>query len=61
MVAQLEGGWVVESGGVGQVSTVCRTKDEAARTARGLAKAHEPSQVPFYKTGRTVQTERAYG
>jgi hypothetical protein len=53
----------MESGGVGQVSTVCRTKDEAARTARGLAKAHEPSHMlfmPFYKKGRTVQTECTY-
>jgi hypothetical protein len=61
VVAQPDGGWIVESGGAGQVSSVHRTKDEAVRSARGLAKADQPSQLLVYKKDGTVQTERTYG
>jgi Uncharacterized protein conserved in bacteria (DUF2188) len=61
VVAQPEGGWVVEAGGAGQVSSVHRTKDEAAKSARELAKANEPSQVLVYKKDGTVQAEHTYG
>jgi uncharacterized protein YjbJ (UPF0337 family) len=61
VVAQPEGGWIVETGGAGQVSSVHRTKDEAVRSARELAKAHQPSQLLVYKMDGTVQTERTYG
>jgi hypothetical protein len=61
VVAQPEGGWMVEAGEAGQVSSVHRTKDEAETSARELAKAHKPSQVLVYKKDGTVQTERTYG
>jgi len=61
VVAQPEGRWIVEDGEPGQVSGVHRTKDEAARNARELAKAHKPSQLLVYKKDGTVQTERTYG
>jgi hypothetical protein len=58
---QPDGGWRVETGEAGQVSSVHRTKDEAVRSARRLAKAHKPSQVLVYKKDGTVQSERTYG
>lgn len=61
VLAQPDGGWVVETGEVGQVSSVHRTKKEAVRSARALAKARKPSQVLVYKKDGTVQTERTYG
>ena len=61
VVAQPERGWMVETGGIGQVSSIHRTKDEAVANARELAKAHKPSQVLVYKKDGTVQTERTYG
>jgi hypothetical protein len=61
VVAQPDEGWIVETGEAGQVSSVHRRKEEAARNARELAKAHEPSQVLVYKKDGTVQTERTYG
>lgn len=61
VVAQPEGGWVVESGKTGQISSVHRTKDEAVKDARRSARAHEPSQVLVYKKDGTVQTEHTYG
>jgi uncharacterized protein YjbJ (UPF0337 family) len=61
VLAQPDGGWIVETGEAGQVSSVHRTKDEAARSARELAKAHGPSQVLVYKKDGTVQVERTYG
>jgi hypothetical protein len=61
VLAQPDGGWIVETGGVGQVSSVHRTKDEAVRSARELAKADQPSQLLVYKRDGTVQTERTYG
>jgi hypothetical protein len=61
VVAQPEGGWVVETGKSGQVSSVHRNKDEAVEDARGRARANEPSQVLVYKKDGTVQTERTYG
>jgi hypothetical protein len=54
-------GWVVETGGAGQISSVHRTKDEAVGSVRELTKAHEPSQVLVYKKDGPVQTERTYG
>jgi Uncharacterized protein conserved in bacteria (DUF2188) len=60
VVAQPEGGWIVETGKAGQVSSVHRTKAEATRSARGLARANKPSQVLIYKRDGTVQTERTY-
>ena len=58
---QARGG--MESGNrrAGQISSVHRTKDQAVRRARELAKAHEPSQVLIYKKDGTVQAERTYG
>ena len=61
MVAQPDGGWIVETGGIGQVSSVHRTKDEAVASAKELAGVHKPSQVLVYKKDGTVQTERTYG
>jgi hypothetical protein len=61
VVAQPDGGWIVEKGTSGQVSSVHRTKDEAVQDAQGRAKAHEPSQVLVYKKNGTVQAERTYG
>ncbi len=61
ILAQPDGGWIVETGEAGHVSSVHRTKDEAVRSARKLAKAHEPSQVLVYKKDGTVQSERTYG
>lgn len=61
VVAQPDGGWIVEKGTSGQVSSVHRTKDEAVQDARGRAKAHEPSQVLVYKKDGNVQSERTYG
>ncbi len=61
VLAQPDGGWVVETGGAGQISSVHRTKDEAVGSARELARAHEPSQMLVYKKDGTVQTERTYG
>jgi uncharacterized protein YjbJ (UPF0337 family) len=61
VVAQPEGGWVVESGEVGQISSVHRIKDEAVASARVLARAHKPSQVLVYKQDGTVQSEHTYG
>ena len=61
MLAQPDGGWVVETGGPGQISSVHQTKDEAVGSARELARAHEPSQMLVYKKDGTVQTERTYG
>jgi uncharacterized protein YjbJ (UPF0337 family) len=46
----------------GQVSSIHRTNNEAARTARGPATAlNEPSQMLVHKKDGTVQTERTYG
>jgi hypothetical protein len=50
----------VETAEVGPVLTVHRTKDEAVRSARGLAKAHQPSPILVYKKDGTVQAERTY-
>jgi hypothetical protein len=61
VVAQPDGGWIVEKGTSGQVSSVHRTKDEAVQDARGRARAHEPSQVLVYKKNGAVQAERTYG
>ena len=61
MVAQPEGGWVVEEGKSGQISSVHRTKDEAVEDARGRARTHEPNQVLVYKNDGTVQAEHTYG
>ena len=61
VVAQPEGGWIVEKGTSGQVSSVHRTKDEAVQDARGIAKVHEPSQILVYKKNGSVQSERTYG
>jgi uncharacterized protein YjbJ (UPF0337 family)/predicted RNase H-like HicB family nuclease len=61
VLAQPDGGWIVETGEVGQISSVHRTKDEAVGNAKELAKGHEPSQVLVYKKDGTVQTERTYG
>lgn len=61
VVPQPEGGWIVETGRDGQVSSVHRTKDEAVMNARELAKANEPSQVLVYKQDGTVQAEHTYG
>ena len=47
VVAQPEGGWAVEKGTSGQVSSVHRTKDEAVQDARRHAKAHEPIGAPI--------------
>ena len=60
VVAQPEGGWVVESGKSGQISSVHRTKDEAVEDARGRARAHQPSQILVYKKDGTVQAEHTY-
>ena len=61
VVAQPDDGWIVETGEAGQVSSIHRTKDEAVKSARDLARAHEPSQMLVYKLDGTVQTERTYG
>jgi hypothetical protein len=61
VVAQPEGGWVVETGKSGQISSVHRTKEEAVEDVRGRARAHEPCQVLVYKKDGTVQTEHTYG
>ena len=61
VTAQPDGGWIVEVGGAGQVSSVHRTKDEAVAGARKLAKANTPSQVLVYKNDGTLQSERTYG
>jgi hypothetical protein len=61
VVAQPDGGWIVEKGTSGQVSSVHRTKDEAVQDARGRARASEPSQVLVYKKDGSVQAERTYG
>jgi uncharacterized protein YjbJ (UPF0337 family) len=61
VLSQPEGGWILETGEAGQVSSIHRTKDEAVRSARELAKAQEPSQLLVYKEDGTVQTERTYG
>jgi hypothetical protein len=61
VVAQPDGGWKVEKGTSGQVSSVHRTKDEAVQDARGRARAHQPSQVLVYKKNGSVQAERTYG
>jgi hypothetical protein len=61
VVAQPDGGWIVETGTSGRVSSVHRTKDEAVQGARGRAKAHEPGQVLVYKKNGDVQAERTYG
>jgi hypothetical protein len=60
VLAQPDGGWMVETGEAGQVPSVHRTKDEAVRSARKLAKAHELSQVLVYKKDDTIQSERTY-
>ncbi len=60
VMAQPEGGWIVESGEFGQVAGVHRTKEEALRSAREVAKTHQPSQVLVYKKDQTVQAEHTY-
>ena len=61
VVAQPDGGWIVEKGTSGQVSSVHRTKDEAVQYARWQARSHLPSQVLVYKKNGDVQAERTYG
>jgi hypothetical protein len=61
VIPQPDGGWVVEKGKSGQISSVHRTKDEAVDDARGRAREHEPSQVLVYKEDGTVQAEHTYG
>ncbi len=61
VMAQPEGGWIVESGEFGQVEGVHPTKEEALRRAREVARAHQPSQVLVYKKDETVQAEHTYG
>ncbi len=61
VMIQPEGGWIVESGEFGQVAGVHRTKKEALRSAREIARAHQPSQVLVYKKDETVQAEHTYG
>ncbi len=61
VLAQPDGGWIVETGEAGQVSSVHRTKDEAVRSARRLAKAHEPSQILVHKKDGIIQNKRTYG
>jgi hypothetical protein len=60
VMAQAGGGWRIEGEGV-RPSGVHRTKGEAAKIARTLAKANKPSQFLVYKKDGTVQTERTYG
>jgi predicted RNase H-like HicB family nuclease len=61
VVPQPEGGWIVESGEFGQVAGVHRTKEEALRSAREVARAHQPGQVLVSKKDETVQAEPTYG
>lgn len=60
VMPQPDGGWRNEGGGAGS-SGVHRTKEEAVKVARTLAKANKPSQVLVYRKDETVQTERTYG
>jgi len=60
VVPQPGGGWGIEGEGV-EPSDVHRTKEDAVKVARTLAKANEPSQVLVDKKDETVQTERTYG
>lgn len=61
VIPQPDGGWVVEKGKSGQISSVHRKKDEAVDDARGRAREHEPSQVLVYKKDGTVQAEHTCG
>ena len=54
------GGWRIEGEGVGP-SGVHRTKDEAVKVARTLAKANKPSQFLVYKKDGTVQRSTPTG
>jgi hypothetical protein len=60
VMPQPGGGWRIEGEGVGSPGGH-RTKEEAVKIARTLAKANKPSQVLVYKKDETVQTERTYG
>jgi hypothetical protein len=60
LVPQPGGGWRIEGEGV-RPSGVHRTKEEAARIARVLAKANKPSQLLVYRKDGTVQAEHTYG
>ncbi len=60
VMPQPGGGWRIEGEGV-RPSGVHRTKEEAVKIARTLAKANEPSQVLVYKKDETVQAEHTYG
>jgi hypothetical protein len=60
VMPQPGGGWRIEGEGV-RPSGVHRTKEEAVKIARTLAKANKPSQLLVYKKDETVQSERTYG
>ena len=54
-------GWRVEAEDASRASSVHKTKDEAVRKARELARSQEPSQLIVYKKDGTAQTDQAYG
>lgn len=58
VVAQPEGGSIVETGEVGQILSVHRRKEEAVGSGRELVRTHEPSHVLVCKKDGTLQTER---
>ena len=60
VMAQPGRGWRIEGERV-KPSGVHRTKGEAVKIARTLAKANKPSQLLVYKKDGSVQTERTYG
>jgi hypothetical protein len=60
VVAQPEGGWIVETGEVGQFLSVHRRMEEAVGSARELVRTHVPSHVLVCKKDGTLQTERTY-
>lgn len=55
------GSWKVKAEGAQRASSVHRTKAEAERAARELAKNHPLGQVVIHRRDGTIQKEYTYG
>ena len=54
-------GWKVQAQGSERASRTTKTKEEAVRIGKGLAKSHALGQIIIHKEDGTIQTEHTYG
>lgn len=60
-VTPFDGKWQVKESGAEEARGLYDTKDAALKAARGLARAHEPSQLVVHRADGTIQRSYTYG